>query len=128
MPGCCQQEHGPDPRKEGHTEVYEQISGDNTEQYGTGTQRSAGSLSVPRRRKDVRFSSRGDVAEYSEKPSFRQNEKRLPSGGHRNAKDYYGKEPSGTDANTAEVFTESSGWNNASDGQPSDDETTGRKE
>ena len=37
-PGCGQQEHSPDTRKEGHTEVYEQISGDNTEQYGTGTQ------------------------------------------------------------------------------------------
>ena len=127
-PGCGQQEHGPDPRKEGHTEVYEQISGDNTEQYGTGTQRSPGSLSVPRRWKDVRFSSRGDVAEYPEKPPFRQNAKRLPSGGHRNTKDYYDEEPSGTYANTAGVFTESSGWNNASDGQPSDDERTGGKE
>ena len=38
MPGSGQQEHGPNTRKEGHTEVYEQISGDNTEQYGTGTQ------------------------------------------------------------------------------------------
>ena len=37
-PGCGQQEHSPNMRKEGHTEVYEQISGDNTEQYGTGTQ------------------------------------------------------------------------------------------
>ena len=38
MPGSGQQEHGPIKRKEGHMEVYEQISGDNTEQYGTGTQ------------------------------------------------------------------------------------------
>ena len=38
MPGCGQQEHSPNTRKEGHMEVYEQISGDNTEQYGTGTQ------------------------------------------------------------------------------------------
>ena len=127
-PGCGQQEHGSDPRKEGHTEVYEQISGDHTEQYGTGTQRSPGSLSVPRRRKDVCFSSCGDVAEYPEKPPFRQNEKRLPSRGHRNTKDYYGEEPSGTYANTAGVFTESSGWSNASDGQPSDDKSTGGKE
>ena len=37
-PGCGQQEHSTNMRKEGHTEVYEQISGDNTEQYGTGTQ------------------------------------------------------------------------------------------
>ena len=38
MPSCGQQEHSPIKRKEGHTEVYEQISGDNTEQYGAGTQ------------------------------------------------------------------------------------------
>ena len=127
-PGCGQQEHGSDPRKESHTEVYEQISGDTTEQYGTGTQRSPGSLPLPRRWKDVRFSSHRDVAEYTEKPPFRQNEKRLPSGGHRNTKDYYGEEPSGTYADTAGVFTESSGWRNASNGQPSDDERTGRTE
>ena len=35
MPGCGQQEHSADTRKESHTEVYEQISGDFTEQYGT---------------------------------------------------------------------------------------------
>ena len=54
-PGCGQQEHSPNTRKEGHTEVYEQISGDNTEQDGTRTQRSPGSLSVPRRWQDVCF-------------------------------------------------------------------------
>ena len=43
-PGSGQQEHRPIKRTEGHTEVYEQISGDNTEQYGTGTQRPSGSL------------------------------------------------------------------------------------
>ena len=37
-PGSGQQEHSPIKREEGHTEVYEQISGDNTEQYGAGTQ------------------------------------------------------------------------------------------
>ena len=37
-PGGGQQEHSPIKRKEGHTEVYEQISGDNTEHYGAGPQ------------------------------------------------------------------------------------------
>ena len=99
-PGCGQQKYGPDQRKEGHMEVYEQISGDTEEQYGPGTQRPTGSLPVPRKQKDLRFSSRGDVEEYSGKPSFPQNEKRLSSGGHRNTKNYYGKEPSGTYADT----------------------------
>ena len=70
MPGCGQQEHSSNTRKEGHMEVYEQISGDNTEQYGTGTQRSPGSFSLPRRRQDVHLPSHGDVAEYPEEPSF----------------------------------------------------------
>ena len=128
MPGCGQQEHSPNTRKESHTEVYEQISGDNTEQYGTGTQRSPGSLSVPRRQQDVCLPSRGDAAEYPEEPSFRQNTKRLQGGRHRNTTDYNGKGPGGPYANSTGVFTESGSWTNASDGQPSDDERTGRKE
>ena len=64
MPGGGQQEHCPIEGEEGHTEVYEQISGDNTEQYGTGAQRPSGSLPVPRRWQDLCLSSRGDVTEY----------------------------------------------------------------
>ena len=66
QPGSGQQKHGPIKRTEGHTEVYEQISGDNTEQYGTGTQGPSGSLPVPRRRRDICLSSSGDVTEYPE--------------------------------------------------------------
>ena len=127
-PVSGQQEHGPNTRKEGHTEVYEQISGGNTEQYGTGTQRPSGSLPVPRKWQDIRLSSRRDAAEYPEEPPFRQNAKRLQSKRHRNTTDYYGEGPGGTYANSTGVFTESGGWTNASDGQPSDHERTGGKE
>ena len=127
-PGSGQQKHGPVEGKEGHTEVYEQISGDNTEQYGKGTQRPSGSLPVPRRRQDIRLSSSKDVAEYPEMPPFRQNEKRLPGGRSRNTTNYYGEGPSGTYANSTGVFTESGGWSNAANGQPSDDERTGGEE
>ena len=127
-PGSSQQKHGPIERKEGHTEVYEQISGDNTEQYGTGTQRPSGSFPVLRRWQDIRLSSHGDVTEYSEEPPFRQNEKRLPGGRSRNTTNYYGEGPGGTYDNSPGVFTESGGLTNAADGQPSDDERTGRKE
>ena len=37
-PSRGQQEQSPNMSKESHAEVYEQISGDNTEQYGAGTQ------------------------------------------------------------------------------------------
>ena len=127
-PGSGQQEYGPIMRKEGHTEVYEQIAGDNSEQYGTGTQRPSGSLPVPRRQQDICLSSHGDAAEYPEEPPFRQNAKRLQGRRHRNTTDYYGEGPGGTYANSTGVFTESGSLTNASDGQPSDDERTGRKE
>ena len=122
-PGSGQQEHGPNKRKEGHTEVYEQISGDNTEQYGTGTQRPSGSLPVPRKWQDLRLSSRGDVTEYPEEPPFRQNKKRLQGERSRNTTNYYGEGPDGTYANSKGVFTESGSWTTATD-----DERTGGQE
>ena len=76
MPGCGEQKHSSNKRKEGHMEVYEQISGASTEQYGTGAQRSPGSLSVQRRRQDLRLSSCRDAAEYPEERPFQQNAKR----------------------------------------------------
>ena len=48
-PGCGQQEHSADTGKEGHTEVCEQILGHLTEQYGRGTQRSPGSIFLPKK-------------------------------------------------------------------------------
>ena len=69
MPGGGQQEHRSIEGEEGHMEVYEQISGDNTEQYGAGTQQPSGSLPVPRRRQDLSLSSHGDVTEYPEEPA-----------------------------------------------------------
>ena len=127
-PSSGKQEHRPIKGEEGHTEVYEQISGDNTEQYGTGTQQPLGSLPVPRRRQNLCLSSHGDVTEYPEEPTFRQNEKRLPGGRSRNTTNYYGEGPGGTYANSTGVLTESGGWTNAANGQPSADERTCGKE
>ena len=127
-PGRGKQEHRPIEGKEGHMEVYEQVSGDNTEQYGAGIQQSSGSFPVPRRRQDLRISSRGNVTEYSEEPSIRQNEKRLPGGRSRTTTNYHGEGPGSTYDDSTGVFTESGGWTNAANGQPSDDERTGGKE
>ena len=127
-PGSGKQEHRSIEGKEGHTEVYEQISGDTTEQYGAGIQQPSGSFPVPRRRQDLRISSRGNVTEYSEEPSFRQNEKRLPGGRSRITTNYHCEGPSSTFDDSTGVFTESGGWINAANGQSSDDERTGRKE
>ena len=127
-PGSGKPKHRSIEGEEGHTEVYEQISGDNTEQYGAETQRPSGPLPVLRRRQDLRLSSRGNVTEYPEEPAVRQNEKRLPGGRSRNTTNYYGKRPGGTYANSTGVLTESGGWTNAANGQPSDDERTCGKE
>ena len=76
MPGSGKQEHRSIEGKEGHTDVYEQVSGDITEQYGTGIQQPSGSFPVPRRRQDLRISSCRNVTEYSEEPSVQQKEKK----------------------------------------------------
>ena len=115
-------------RKEGHTEVYEQISGDPSEQYGAETQRSPGSIFVPRRRQDVHLSSPRDAAEYPEESTFRQNAKKLQSGRRRNSEEYNGEQSGGTYVNSTGIHTKRGGRADASDGQLSDDERTGRKE
>ena len=114
--------------KKAHTEVYEQISGGITDQHGTGTQQPSGSLPVPRRWQDLRFTSCGDVTEYPAEPPFRKNGKRLQGGGYRNTTNSYGQGPGGSHGDPTGVRTESGGWTNASDGQSSDDERTCGKE
>ena len=69
-PGCGEQKYSADTGIQGHTEVREQVSGNTTEQYGGGTQRSRGSIFVPRRRQDIHLPSRGDAPEYKDEPAF----------------------------------------------------------
>ena len=126
-PGSGQQEHSTDMRKEGHTEVYQQIPGHSTEQYGGGTQRSPGPLFLSRRRQDVRLPSHRDAAEHTEESPFRENAKGLPGRRHRNSQDNNGKGPSNPRVNLTGVFTKCGSRDNASDGQSSNDEGNGRK-
>ena len=128
MPGSGKQEHRSIEGKEGHTEVYEQMSGNTTDQYGTGIQQRSGSFRVPRRRQDLSISPHGNVTEYSEEPSIRQNDKRLPGGRSRTTTNYHGVGPGSTYDDSTGVFTENGGWTNATNGQSSDDERTGGKE
>ena len=126
-PGCGQQAHSTDMGKEGHTEVCEQIPGYSTEQYGGGTQRSPGSIFLPRRRQDVCLPSRGDVPEHTEESTFQENAKRLQGRRHRNPQDINGKGPGDPCANSTGIFTKRGSRDNASDGQSSNDEGNGRK-
>ena len=126
-PGCGQQEHSPDTGKEGHTEVCEQIPGHPTEQYGGGTQRSSGPIFLPRRRQDVRLPSHGNVPEYTEESTFRENAKRLQGRRHRNTQDINGKGPGDPCVNPTGIFTKCGSRDNASDEQSSNDEGNGRK-
>ena len=126
-PGCGEQTYSADTGIQGHTEVHEQISGNTTEQYGRGTQRSPGSIFVPRRRQDIGLPSRGDAPEYKNEPTFRQNAKRLQGGRYRDSEEYHGKGPGDSYPNPTGVFTKSRSRDNGSNGQSSDDETNGGK-
>ena len=108
-------------------EVHEQISGNTTEQYGGGTQRSSGSVFVPGRRQDICLPSRGDASEYKIQPTFRQNAKRLQGGRYQNSQEYHGKGPHDSYPIPTGVFTKSRSRDTASNEQSSDDETDGRK-
>ena len=125
--GCGQPEHSAATGKEGHTEVCEQIQGHLSEQYGGGTQRSSGSIFLPRRRQDVCLPSHGDAAEHTEESTFRENAKGLPGRRHRNPQDINGKGPCNPCVNPTGIFTKGGSRDNASDEQPSDDEGNGRK-
>ena len=127
MPGCGQQEHSADMGKEGHTEVCEQIPGHSSEQYGGGTQRSPGSICLPRRRQDLRLPSHGDAPEYTEESTFQENAKRLQGRRHRTPQDNNSKGPSDPCVNPTGIFTKHGSRDNASNGQSSNDEANGRK-
>ena len=75
-PGCGQYQHSADTGTEVDTEVCAQISGHFTEQYGGGTQRSPGSISLSRRRQDVHLPPRGDAPEYPEESTFQKDAKK----------------------------------------------------
>ena len=102
-------------------------SGNTTKQYGGGTQRSPGSIFVPRRRQDICLSSHGDASEYKDEPAFRQNAKRLQGGRYRDSQEHHGKGPGDSYPNPTGVFTKSRSRDNASNGKSSDDETNGGK-
>ena len=127
MPGCGEQKHSPEMGIQGHTEIFEQVSGNSTEQYGRGTQRSPGSIFVPRRRQDVRLPSCRDASEYPVEPAVQKNAKRLQGRRHRDSQEYHGEGPCDPYANSTGVLTKSRGGDNASNGEPSDDEANGRK-
>ena len=70
----------------------------------------------------------GMLQNIQRSPLFDKMQKRLQGRRHRNTTNYDGEGPGGPYANSTGVFTESGSWTNASDGQPSDDERTRRKE
>ena len=123
MPGCGEQKHSANTGIQGHTEVRKKVTGNSTEQYGRGTQRSPGSIFVPRRRQDLCLPSCGNATEYKDEPAFRQNAKRLQGGRHRDSQEYHGKGPYDPYANPTGLFTKGRSRDNASNGESSDDET-----
>ena len=126
MPGCGQQEHSADMGKEGHTEVCEQIPGHLSEQYGRGTQRSPGSIFLPRRRQDVCLPMEM-LQNIQKSPLFEKIQKELSGRRHRNSQDINDKGPCNPCVNPTGIFTKCGSRDNASDEQSSNDEGNGRK-
>ena len=126
-PGSGQQEHCTDTGEEGHTEICEQIQGNLSEQYGRGTQRSSGTILIPRRGQNIRLPSIGDATRHTEEPAFRENAKGLQSRRHRTPEKYNGKGPKNPCVNATGVFTKHGSRDNASDEQSQRTEGNGQK-
>ena len=90
--GCGQQEHSADMGKEGHTEVCEQIQGNLSEQYGRGTQRSSGSIFLPRRGQDVCLPM-GMIQNIEKSPLFEKMQKDCKAEGIKLLKNIMAKDP-----------------------------------
>ena len=120
-PGGRQQEHSSIEGEEGHTEVHEQVSGNISDQYGAGIQQPSGSVSLSRRRKDLCIAARRNAEEYSDKPSVRENAKRLQSRRNRTTENNNGQRPGGAYGDSTGVFAEGGGWTNAPNEQPPND-------
>ena len=126
MPGSGQQEHCADTG-EGHTEICKQIQGNLSEQYGRRSERSPGTILLPRRGQNICLPSIGDDTRHTEEPAFRENAKGLQSRRHRTPEKYYGKGPKNSCVNATGIFTKRGSWDNASDEQSQRAEGNGQK-
>ena len=74
-PGGRQQEHGTIAGEKGYKEVHEQVSGNISDEYGTGIQQPSGAVSLSRRWKDVCIAARRNAEEYSVEPLYEKMQK-----------------------------------------------------
>ena len=125
--GGRKQEHCSIEGEEGYPKVHEQVPRSISDQYGTGIQQSSGSVSIPRRRKDVCLAACQNAEEYSVEPSVRENAKRLQSRGHRATKNNDGQGSCGSYDDSTGVFVEGGGWPNAANEQSPNDGRTSRE-
>ena len=127
-PGGREQEHSSIEGEEGRMQVHEQVSGSISNQYGAGIQQPSGSVSLPRRRKDICIAARRNAEEYSGEPSVRENGKRLQSRGNRGTENINGQRPGGAHDDSTGVFAEGGGWPNAANEQSRNDGRTSSQE
>ena len=112
----------------GRQQEHSSIEGGNiSDQYGTGIQQPSGSVSLPRRRKDICLTACRDAEEYSVEPFVRENAKRLQSRGNRNTENNNGQGPGGSYGDSTGVFAEGGGWPNAANEQSPNDGRTSRE-
>ena len=126
MSGCGQQEHGTDMGKEGHTEVCEQISGHLSEQYGGGTQRSSGSIFLPRRQ-DICLPSMEMLQNIQKSPLFKKMQQDCKAEGIKIPKTLMAKDPITHVLNPTGIFMQRGSRDSASNEQSQCNEGNGRK-
>ena len=92
-PGSGQQEHCADMGEEGHTEICEQIQGNLSEQYGRRSQRSPGTILLPRRGKTYASLLLGMIQDIQKSLLFKKMQKDCKAEGIKLPKNIMAKDP-----------------------------------
>ena len=127
-PGGCRQKHGSIAGEKGYQEVHEQVSGNISDEYGTGIQPPSGAISLSRRWEDVCIAAHRNAEEYSVEPFVRENAKRLQGRGNRHTKNNDGQRPRGPHDDSTGVLAEGGRWSNAKNEQSRNDGRTSSQE
>ena len=90
-PSGCQQVHSSIVGEKGYQEVYEQVPGNISDEYGAGLQQPSGTVPLSRGRENVCIAAHRNAEEHSVERFVREDAKRLQGRGNRNTKDNDGQ-------------------------------------
>ena len=120
-PGGRQQVHCSIAGDKGCQEVFEQIPGNISAEYGTELQQPSGTVPLSRGWENICITARRNAKEHSVEPFIRKDTKGLQGRGNRNTKDNDGQRSSGPHDDSAGVLDEGGGWSDAENEQSRND-------